>query len=138
MSEIDYSLKALLGLLLAVIVAPTQFILITLWLLMVSIVMRTWYEIYVLQVKNLLTITETLSEVFWMGMKKMAVLFFLLTSGTALSKFASAYSFFELAVYTGIGIWLFSEIAKNATKILQSSGLEETLRKLIERYTEIK
>jgi hypothetical protein len=138
MSEIDYSLRAIFGLLMAVIVAPAQFIVITLWLLIVSIIMRTWYEVVALENKTLITVTETMSDVFWIGMKKMAILFFLLTSGTALSKFSDTYSFFELTVYTGIGIWLFGEIAKNASKILKSSGLEETLKKIIDRFLESK
>lgn len=138
MSEIDFSVKALAGLLMAVIVAPTQFIVITLWLLIVSIIMRTWYELTALETKNIVTVAECISDVFWLGMKKMAVLFFLLTSGSALSKFADMYGFFELTVYTGIGMWLFGEIAKNATRIVRSSGLEEALRKIIDRFVEPK
>ena len=136
--ETLFSIKALLSALMAVIVAPTQFIVITLWLLIVSILMRAWFELSDLEVKNMTTVSETISEVFWVGMKKLAVLFFLLTSGTALSKFSSNYNFFELTVYTGIGVWLFSEIAKNATKILRSSGLEDALKKIIDRFTEHK
>jgi hypothetical protein len=73
-----------------------------------------------------------------MGMKKMAVLFILLTSGTALSKFSDSFGFFELAVYTGIGVWLFTEIASSATKILKSAGFSEAIKKIIARITETK
>jgi len=134
----DLSFKALISALVAVIVAPTQFIAITLWLLLMSITMRGWYEVSSLDVKTIETVIDKFSEVFWMGMKKMAVLFILLTSGTALSKFSDSFGFFELAVYTGIGVWLFTEIASSATKILKSAGFSEAIKKIIARITETK
>lgn len=121
---------------LAVIIPPIQFVAVMVWLLLASTALELWSSVSEVRKKGVHTILETLTDVFWLFIKQLAVLFFLLTMATALSKFGPAIAWIEIAAYSGIGVWLFTVAGKNAAKLIANSGLEDVIKRIANRYLE--
>jgi hypothetical protein len=132
MSE-EYTLKALGALLLALIAAPATFVAITVWLLISNTVLELWARLSAIESRNITIKWDVASETFYKFVKYIGILFFVLTSATAASKFGPALSWIEFAAYSGIGLWLFTMIGRNASKLMGSSEFGKIIQDIINR-----
>lgn len=132
MSE-EYTWKALLSLLLALISAPTAFVIITFWLLTSNTVLELWLRLSAVAGQGITMKFDVASEVFYKFVKYIGILFFVLTSATAASKFGPALAWIEFAIYSGVGVWLFTMIGRNASKLMGSSEFSSVIRDIIKR-----
>lgn len=130
----DFTLKALVSTLLALISAPTSFVIITVWLLLSNTALDLWVRLSIKVGRSWEYIFEVCADAFYKLVKNIGILFFTLTSASAASKFGPAFHWLEVSAYAAIGLWLFTMIGKNASKLMGSQGFTEVIDNLIKRY----
>jgi hypothetical protein len=130
----EYTLRSLVALLLALIAAPTTFVAITVWLLISNTILELWARLSAAQEEGVTTKWDIASETLYKFVKYIGVLFFVLTSATAASKFGPVLAWIEFAAYSGIGIWLFTMIGRNASKLMGSYEFSRIIQDIINRH----
>jgi hypothetical protein len=130
----EYTLKGLVALLLALITAPTAFVAITVWLLISNTVLELWARLSTFNETDVSVKWDIVSDTLYKFVKYIGVLFFVLTSATAASKYGSVLAWIEFSAYSGIGLWLFTMIGRNASKLMGTYEFGRIIQDIINRH----